>query len=348
MNKKTLTGILLSFLLVITLTLPIFLIKPPKLEVSKDYTEAYQYNTITLTNLETAEIAWSCENENVTLLPSKNSCIIYSEKPGTYLVKATTQYFSRTISVDFSPHTHIVNPDEHILYLPDCLNPGVKIFVCPICKQMVSFENIPIIDQHHYEEYLVETYPTCTEKGCKILKCQICGKEISEDIPPLGHNFGNDEFIKTENGQAIYKQSCLRCGVEGTTYKTVSYREDGITIPRLNISIALGYVETGDEDFTRKAQRYVDMYDCGAYMNFHDYILIGDHNLQGFCNLKNVQIGDIAFIYGKKVQCYEITYGTNDGRIILNDGRTQLDFSNYVLYTCSGGWKNAVLVTFWR
>lgn len=60
--------------------------------------------------------------------------------------------------------------------------------------------------QHTWDAGKVTTAPTCTEKGVKTFTCSVCEQTKTEDVPALGHDWG--EWVKDDD--ANHKKVCKR------------------------------------------------------------------------------------------------------------------------------------------
>jgi hypothetical protein len=68
-------------------------------------------------------------------------------------------------------------------------------------------------NEHAYE--IIVTYPTCTGEGYTTHTCVECGDIfISDELPALGHDFGNWTADKEVPG--VERRICTRCGVTET------------------------------------------------------------------------------------------------------------------------------------
>ena len=100
---------------------------------------------------------------------------------------------------------------------PDCLNTGVKIYACKICRATKAETIAPLghsygkwekwnadwhkrvctrdpshtqAAYHVWSESAVTTTATCTTAGVKTIVCSICGETKTEAVASLGHCFG--------------------------------------------------------------------------------------------------------------------------------------------------------------
>ena len=74
-------------------------------------------------------------------------------------------------------------------------------------------------DNHPHELKKVERKePTCTEPGLKEGVCSVCGEKATEEIPALGHSFGEWTVVKeaTETEEGLKERTCSVCGEKET------------------------------------------------------------------------------------------------------------------------------------
>lgn len=72
---------------------------------------------------------------------------------------------------------------------------------------------------HNYSEEVKNSYkaPTCTKAGTRVVRCS-CGDSHSEEIPALGHKFGNWE-VRTKatiEAEGVEVRICATCKIEET------------------------------------------------------------------------------------------------------------------------------------
>lgn len=94
---------------------------------------------------------------------------------------------------------------------------GEQKIQCLVCGEWVV-ESIPSLSEEHKHEYVVETLqePTCVKPGWKRTYCTTkeCGDSYEEDIPPLGHSFGEWKVAvePTAEKEGEYRRTCAVCG----------------------------------------------------------------------------------------------------------------------------------------
>ncbi len=52
---------------------------------------------------------------------------------------------------------------------------------------------------HKWDEGVVTTEPGCTEPGVKTYTCTVCGETMTEEIDPIGHEWGEPEYVWAED-----------------------------------------------------------------------------------------------------------------------------------------------------
>ena len=95
---------------------------------------------------------------------------------------------------------------------PTCDTIGIKIEICPLCKEELTLARIDPLghDLVHYEAL----EPTCTESGHTAYDaCTRCDYTTIESIEPLNHDLVHYEALEptcTESGHTAY-DACTRC-----------------------------------------------------------------------------------------------------------------------------------------
>ena len=107
------------------------------------------------------------------------------------------------------------------------------------------------------------------------------------------------------------------------------------------------------------AQQITDKTDAGTYFRYDNWYCYGDHNDQGFVNLTNVQVGDIAALFGtdesgnhyiKEVyKCFRTCNGWNYGDLYDENWVDIGDLSggSVMMYTCLEE-QDKIYMTFWK
>ena len=64
---------------------------------------------------------------------------------------------------------------------------------------------------HTWDAGVVTAEATCTEKGILTKTCSVCGETMEEDIPALGHNWGETGYTWNEDhSQVTALRTCIR------------------------------------------------------------------------------------------------------------------------------------------
>ena len=102
---------------------------------------------------------------------------------------------------------------------------------CKTCgKILIAQQDIPATG-HEFQTISVITAATCTEKGSALMACKKCGATEEQDVPALGHSYGEDWTIDKEAtcaAQGEKSHRCTRCGK----------RTDVTAIPRVEHTVA--------------------------------------------------------------------------------------------------------------
>lgn len=149
--------------------------------------------------------------------------------------------------------------------------------------------------------------------------------------------------VRTEGMQIMWRHMELRG--EMVTKPRLKGR---LIIPNVGIDVGLYYVNWDN------GQRIADRKDSAGW--YHHYLtktsnLIADHSNQEFRTLKNIQVGDRAYILTKDsiiaLTCTWVIDGHNTGDYITDaDYHSVIDDAEYVCYTCLKGWRNVRVVGF--
>lgn len=93
-----------------------------------------------------------------------------------------------------------------------CTEKGIEERTCELCG--VEKETREIEMTEHEIEWTVEKEASCTEAGEKKGVCSVCGSEFTEDLPALGHSWGDWETVTepTVDSEGLEQRKCGRCG----------------------------------------------------------------------------------------------------------------------------------------
>ena len=110
---------------------------------------------------------------------------------------------------------------------------------------------------------------------------------------------------------------------------------------------------------TPYAQYLTDMENTGVYFRYDNWYCFADHNDQGFSELANVQVGDIAALFTttedehyqlKEVyKCNRVCNGYNYGDIYDENWTElgELTGGSIVMYTCTESGSDYIFLSFW-
>lgn len=93
---------------------------------------------------------------------------------------------------------------------------GTQERTCSVCKATET----RAIPEHDCDFHITSSQPaTCTEPGFEKKQCSICQKEISEDLPALGHDWG--DWIVSEDDPTKEVRKCQRDGCSETETRDI-------------------------------------------------------------------------------------------------------------------------------
>ncbi|MGM9680807.1 MAG: cohesin domain-containing protein [Eubacteriales bacterium] len=121
-------------------------------------------------------------------------------------------------------HTWTVTVEE-----PTHDHGGWSLYTCSECGLSMRGDFTDPLP-HEYD-YQIEKEATCSESGYRIGICNDgCGHTVREEIPPLGHDYGEWTQIReaTFFDEGLWEASCTRCGytVQSATPKLESLSSD--------------------------------------------------------------------------------------------------------------------------
>lgn len=123
-------------------------------------------------------------------------------------------------------------------------------------------------------------------------------------------------------------------------------------IPDVSVNVAL----FNTSNLSAKERQYVvDLLDSAAVFYLSSQCIIGDHDLQGFQNIRDViENKTVAYIqkgsYTDTYICTEIGDGHNTGTTITDKNNLPIEERNdadIIMYTCNGCWQN-ITYTVWK
>ena len=134
---------------------------------------------------------------------------------------------------------------------------------------------VKVNEHEHTYEYQITKAATCTEVGTGTYTCSICDDSYIEDIPALGHDYGNwiitKEATYTEEG--IEEQICSRDSSHTQTR----------SIPKLKVPLSACEIQLSDAayvyDGTEKKPAVTVIYNGVVLTEGVDYILLYTNNI---------------------------------------------------------------------
>ena len=176
------------------------------------------------------------------------------------------------------------------------------------------------------------------------------GNEIDNDYEP---NVEPQNAVLSINAPPISSPNKTSLFPDNST--EISNRDEMIGrlyIPEVSINVAL----FDTSEITAKERQYVvDLPDSAAMFYLGNQCVIGDHDLQGFQNIRDViQDQTIAYIqkgdYTEVYICTESGDGCNTGKTIIDKNGDVIESRNdadLIMYTCNGNWQN-ITYTVWK
>lgn len=176
------------------------------------------------------------------------------------------------------------------------------------------------------------------------------GNEIDNDYEP---NVEPQNAVLSINAPPISSPNKTSLFPDNST--EISNRDEMIGrlyIPEVSINVAL----FDTSEITAKERQYVvDLPDSAAVFYLGAQCVIGDHDLQGFQNIRDViQDQTVAYIqkgnYTDVYICTEIGGGCNTGKTIIDKNGDVIESRNdadLIMYTCNGNWQN-ITYTVWK
>ena len=95
------------------------------------------------------------------------------------------------------------------------------LFALASCQNAKDSSSNNVSSHTHDYQIVSQTQATCTEKGNKTYRCLVCGDAKSEDIPALGHSFGqwHEKRAATCLESQELERTCTRQGCEESETK---------------------------------------------------------------------------------------------------------------------------------
>lgn len=105
---------------------------------------------------------------------------------------------------------------EEVLTYPTCETTGIKELTCEGCGH-VGLVEMAVVDHAFSGEWIVDEEATCLDSGSRHHNCVYCNEPFGEDIPKLGHDFVEIEYLAPTCSTLGHTAgtACSRCDVYG-------------------------------------------------------------------------------------------------------------------------------------
>lgn len=109
---------------------------------------------------------------------------------------------------------------------------------------------LTITCNHTYDEGTITQNPTCTTDGVKTYTCSLCGSSYTEDIPAVGHSYGEPEFVWADDYSCTAIFTCLEGDDEQHINCTVTSETTPATAVADGKTVYTAAVSFNDNEYT--------------------------------------------------------------------------------------------------
>ena len=94
-----------------------------------------------------------------------------------------------------------------------CKDAGKVENVCQRCNDTQLVKELPVTEDHQWNDGVVTKAATCTEAGEKLYTCTVCNKTKAETIEATGHDWNETTTPATCGKAGSVDRTCKTCGV---------------------------------------------------------------------------------------------------------------------------------------
>ena len=155
-----------------------------------------------------------------------------------------------------------------------CKDAGKVENVCQRCGDTQLVKDLPVTEDHQWNDGVVTKAATCTEAGEKLYTCTVCGKTKAETIAAIGHDWEEKTTPATCKDTGSVDRTCKTCGVT----------EHVKDLPVTNEHIWDAGTVTKEANCTDKGETTYSCTVCGATKVEEDIAALGHDFHGGNCN----------------------------------------------------------------
>lgn len=155
-----------------------------------------------------------------------------------------------------------------------CKDAGKVEKVCQRCGDTQLVKDLPVTEDHQWNDGVVTKAATCTEAGEKLYTCTVCNKTRTETIEATGHDWNETTTPATCGKAGSVDRTCKACGVT----------EHVKDLPVTNEHIWDAGTVTKEANCTDKGETTYSCTVCGATKVEEDIAALGHDFHGGNCN----------------------------------------------------------------
>lgn len=155
-----------------------------------------------------------------------------------------------------------------------CKDAGKVENVCQRCGDTQLVKDLPVTEDHQWNDGVVTKAATCTEAGEKLYTCTVCDKTKTETIAAIGHDWEEKTTPATCKDTGSVDRTCKTCGVT----------EHVKDLPVTNEHIWDAGTVTKEANCTDKGETTYSCTVCGATKVEEDIAALGHDFHGGNCN----------------------------------------------------------------
>ena len=172
---------------------------------------------------------------------------------------------------------------------------------------------VEVNEHEHTYKYQITKVATCTEMGIGTYTCSICGESYTEEIPALGHDYGDWTIIKeaTYTEEGIEEQICSRDSSHTQTR----------SIPKLKISLSSCKIQISDTayvyDGAEKKPAVTVLHNDVTLSEGTDYILLYTDNINPGTATVTIEALEASGYTGSVQKKFVIRPAMNDNTVVV-------------------------------